>query len=189
MVTLILKSGRAVLWPIYKGTYDRKTALKSNRPDTTVSYRTHVIRWSQDLGTSIDYLESRDDINSGNLAYFGFSWGAAMGAILPALENERLKASVLLIGGLFPERSWPEVDQINFAARVKIPVLMLGGKYDHNFPLEASQLPLFRTLGTPEEHKRHVVFETGHWLPEKAAFEEIVAWLDTYLGVEGQIAE
>ena len=65
---------------------------------------------------------------------------------------------------------------------------MLGGKYDHNFPLEASQLPLFRILGTPEEHKRHVRFETGHWLPEKAASAEIVAWLDKYLGVVEQNA-
>ena len=159
------------------------------RRDTTVAYRTHVIRWYQDLGVSIDYLEDRDDIDSGNLAYFGFSWGAAMGAVLPALENERLKASLLLVGGLFPERTWPEVDQINFAARVKMPVLMLNGKYDHNFPFEESQLPLFRNLGTPERHKRHVVYETGHWLPEKAASEEIVAWLDRYLGAEKQKAK
>ena len=108
---------------------------------------------------------------------------------MPALENERLKASVLLVGGFFPERTLPEVDQINFAPRVKIPVLMLNGKYDHNFPLEASQLPLFRNLGTPEEHKRHVLFDTGHWLLEKAACEEIVAWLDRYLGARTQNAK
>jgi hypothetical protein len=74
------------------------------------------------------------------------------------------------------------VDQINFATRVTIPMLMLNGRYDWFFPLETSQLPMFRFLGTPNEHKRHVLFETGHVVPRGHQIKETLNWLDRYLG-------
>jgi hypothetical protein len=39
----------------------------------------NVIFWSKDLSRSIDYLETRQDINPNELAYEGYSWGAALG--------------------------------------------------------------------------------------------------------------
>lgn len=42
-------------------------------------------------GRTVDYLESRDDIQSDRLAYFGVSWGGRLGAIIPAVEP-RLRA-------------------------------------------------------------------------------------------------
>ena len=55
----ILKSGRAVIHPIYKSTYERQDSLKSDYADTTVFYREHVIAWAKDMRRSIDYLETR----------------------------------------------------------------------------------------------------------------------------------
>ncbi|MCX6618564.1 MAG: hypothetical protein NTZ98_21015, partial [Acidobacteria bacterium] len=77
-----------------------------------------------DMGRTVDYLETRKDIDVTRLAYYGRSWGAVMGAILPALEP-RFKGSVLVVGGLFQQGSLPEAEQINFAPRMKTPVLML----------------------------------------------------------------
>ena len=57
-----------------------------------------------------------------------------MGADVPALET-RFNASVLLGGCFSLQRPKPEVDQINFAPRVKIPTLMLNGRYDSFFPV------------------------------------------------------
>jgi eukaryotic-like serine/threonine-protein kinase len=94
----VIKSGRAVMVPIYKGTYERSDDLKNAYPKTTISYRDHVIAWSKDLGRSIDYLETRPDIDHNKLAYEGFSWGAAMGVLLPAVED-RIKVCVLLLPG------------------------------------------------------------------------------------------
>jgi hypothetical protein len=37
------------------------------------------------------------------------------------------------------EKKLPEVDEINFAPRVKVPTLMVNGRCDHFFPLETSQ--------------------------------------------------
>lgn len=94
----------------------------------------------------------------------------------------RLKVSVLLIGGFWMEKTLPEVDQINFAPRVTIPTLMLNGRYDYVFLVESSQVPLFRLLGTPAQDKRHVIYETGHAVPQGELSKETLAWLDRYLG-------
>jgi dienelactone hydrolase len=133
------------------------------------------------LGRAIDYLQTRKDIHPAKFGYFGTSWGGGLGAILPAVEP-RLKVSVLFVGGFWMEKTSPEVDQINFAPRVTIPTLMLSGRYDFIFPVESSQLPMFRLLGTPDKDKRHVIYETGHGIPQSELLKETLAWLDRYLG-------
>ncbi len=180
-IDFILKSGRAFMYPIYKGTYERSDELDSWIPNETVFYRDHVIMWAQDLSRSIDYLETRSDIDTDCLAYFGVSWGSATGAIMCAVEN-RFKASILDVGGLAFEPALPEVDQINFVPRITIPVLMLNGEYDHFFPLETSMRPMFQLLGTPPEHKRSFVYESGHGVPRIDLVNESLEWLDRYLG-------
>jgi serine/threonine protein kinase/dienelactone hydrolase len=175
------KSGRALLVPVYKGTYERRDQLKTDNPEQTALWRDHVIEWSKDLGRSLDYLQTRKDIESEKLAYFGWSWGGATGPILLAVEN-RFRAAILGSGGLEFQKALPEADQINFVPRVKVPVLMLNGRYDHFFPVESSQVPLYRLLGTPEKDKKHVLYETGHAPPRKEVIRESLDWLDKYLG-------
>ena len=101
--------------------------------------------------------------------------------MIPAIEP-RLKANVVIVGGFSLQPTLAEVDQLNYAPRVTIPTLMLNGRHDFFFPLESSQQHLFRLLGTPAEHKRHVVFETGHSVPQPQLVKEILGWLDRYLG-------
>ena len=140
-----------------------------------------MIAWSKDLGRSIDYLETRKDIDCANLAYYGYSWGAEVAPVMLAVES-RFKAAILAAGGLLNSRALPEADQINFVPRVKVPVLMVNGRYDVFFPVPLSQLVLFRLLGTPEEDKRHVIYESGHDPPLKELIRESLDWLDKYLG-------
>lgn len=104
-----------------------------------------------------------------------------MAPVVLAVEN-RFKTAVLESGGLEFQQTLPEADQINFVSRVRIPVLMLNGRYDHFFPVESSQVPLYRLLGTPEKDKRHIVYETGHAVPRKDFIRETLDWLDKYLG-------
>jgi formylglycine-generating enzyme required for sulfatase activity/dienelactone hydrolase len=177
----IVKEGRAVMYPIYKGTYERGDDLDSDYPNETTFYKDHVIMWAKDYMRSIDYLETRKDIDVNKLSYYGFSWGGVMGAIIPAIEN-RLKVSVLHVAGFCYEKALPEVDQINFITRVKIPVLMLNGKYDHYFPLDTSQRPFFKLLGTRPEDKKQIIYEAGHFVPRDQHIKETLDWLDRYLG-------
>jgi eukaryotic-like serine/threonine-protein kinase len=74
------------------------------------------------------------------------------------------------------------VSALNFAPRVRAPVLMENGRHDFIFPLDESQRPLFRLLGTPEADKKHVLFESGHVPPFPDVIRETLDWLDRYLG-------
>ena len=177
----IPKSGRALMAPIYKSTFERRDELRSDTPAPTALWRDHMIAWSKDLGRSIDYLETRKDIDRGHLAYLGLSWGSAVAPIVLAVED-RFKVAVLLSGGLQFQTALPEADEINFVSRVRIPILMVNGRYDHFFPVESSQLPLFRLLGTPAKDKKHVIYESGHAPPRKDSIHESLDWLDKYLG-------
>ncbi len=170
-----------MMFPIYKSTYERGADFKPTFPNETNLWKAHVIMWAKDLSRSIDYLQTREDIDAGNIAYFGLSWGGAMGAIIPAVEK-RIKASVLLVAGLKYQRSLPEVEPVNFLPRVKTPVLMLNGKYDFYYAYETSQIPFFKLLGTPKEDKNMIVYDGGHSVPETQMIKETLAWLDRYLG-------
>jgi len=179
----LLQSGRALIFPIYKGMYERQDDFK---PITSppAKHRDEAIKWAKDLGRTLDYLETREDIDSTKVAYFGDSMGAMEGAHLPAIEK-RIKAAILSSGGFqLMLRMRPEADPLNFAPHVTIPVLMLNGLYDNTFfPLESSQRPFFHFLGTPDNDKKHVAYEGGHGaFPRPDAVRECLDWLDRYLG-------
>ncbi len=186
--SFLVEEGRALLLPSYKSTYQRTKGLQASRPNLSVSYRDHVIAWGQEFQRCVDYLSSRPDIDAGKLGYLGFSWGAVMGTMLPAVER-RLQASVLLHGGMNMEQMRSEVDKLHFLPRVKVPTLMINNRNDFVFDYHTSQLQAFRLLGVAEEHKRHVVYEgggPGHWTPRSLVKQESLAWFDRYLGpVEG----
>jgi len=175
-VDFLMKSGRAVLYPIYKGTYERGPVPVAG----AAAARDLAVQRSKDLGRAIDYLTTRPDIDAARIGYYGISLGATLGVLLTAIEP-RFHASVLLSGGIRPVTRLPEVDPKNFAPRVKVPTLMVNGREDFAFPLETSQRPLFRLLGAP--HKHHAIFEGGHIpLLLHSMIKEILDWLDRYLG-------
>ncbi len=179
----IVKSGRALIVPFYKGTYERRLEKSFYTPDGIQSRNLYVQR-SQDLRKSIDYLQTRSDIDIDKLAYVGFSWGALMGPVMIAPED-RFKVGVFLIGGICACKRHPTSDPANFAPRVKIPILMINGTDDSVFPYETAQKPMFNLLGTAESHKKHIRFPGGHgiaWEYHKQCNQEVVKWLDRYLG-------
>ena len=182
IIDIFVMNGRAVLYPIYKGTYERYEDLKTNSSETK-EYADYVIQLVNDARRSVDYLSTRDDINTQALAYVGYSWGGRLGPVVLTLEP-RLRAGIFLAGGLGAIAPRPEVDPLNYSPRVKVPVLMVNGAYDVIFPLEDSQKPLFSLLGTSGEDKKHVVYETGHAFGRyrNQATAEMLAWLDRYLG-------
>ena len=180
-IDFILKSGRAVVYPIYKGTHERHDDLKSDLQEPTVFYKDHVIMWRKDIGRTIDYLETRKDILPNKIGFLGWSWGGFMGGIYPAIEK-RIKAVVLNVGGMEMHKALPEADQINFLPRLTQPVLMLNGKHDMFFPLETSQKPMYDLLGTPKENKKIIIYESGHLVPRTEFVKETLIWYDKYIG-------
>src|SRR5205807_8206814 len=96
--------------------------------------------------------------------------------------EERISVAVLTVGGMDMEKALQEVDQINYLPRITQPVLMLNGTYDMYFPVESSQKPVFRLLGTPQAQKKMLGYSSGNLVAPTEFIKETLAWLDTYLG-------
>jgi len=180
-VDYAIKSGRALLYPIYQGTYER-VAPKQARPGDIEDLQL-VIQRSKEVRRSVDYLATRPEIDTSQLAYLGVSMGTAYGVIFTALED-RFRTVVFLDGGFFLGPARRGRDQVDFAPRITKPVLMVNGKYDSTFSPQRSQEPLLRMLGTPAADKRRVALDTPHDISQQkdALSKEVLAWLDKYLG-------
>jgi len=184
LLSPILRSGRAVIYPVFKSTFERGDALDSDYQSSTTFYRDHVLMWAKDLGRTLDWVETRPDLDAKRVAYYGASWGAFLGPVMLAVED-RFNVALLVGGGLESEECLPEVDPFNFLGLVHQPVLMVNGRYDFFFPVEETQVPMFKLLGTPAKDKRHLVLEAGHVPPNDVLSKEVLDWLDRYLGPPG----
>jgi hypothetical protein len=180
-LSFLLHDGRAVLFPIYKGTFERVDPKFVNIPRESRLNTEYYIAVIKELRRCIDYLETRPDIDSGKTAYLGFSWGGWLGAVIPAVE-ERLKVSILKAGGMRWRGERPEISLINYVTRVKHPTLMLNGRYDMTFPYDTTVKPMFDLLGTPKEDKVLKLYDTDHFIPRNEFIKETLAWLDKYFG-------
>jgi len=149
----IIRSGRAVLLPVYKGAYERHVETTEG-PNV---WRDLTIQRTKDFFRSVDYLEARQDIDHDRIGFYGVSAGASIAPRLLGLEK-RIKVAAWLF------RS------------------MINGKYDFDTPLNTCQIPMFRLLGTPPKDKRHALFDTGHIPPRNEMIKETLDWLDHYLG-------
>ena len=179
-ISFIVKNGRAVVFPIYKGTFERGP-FKARATGYSARQELETgIEMVRDFKRSIDYLETRPDIDSKRLAFAGLGMGGMFGPIIPAVED-RLKVNIIYAAGLSIGFR-PEITDINYLPRVKIPTLMLNGKYDMIFPYETSAKPMFDLLGTPKGQKVLKVYDTDHNIPRNELIKETLAWLDRYLG-------
>ena len=169
--------GRALVVPVWAGSCGRFDAL----PRTRQMRRAAIRAWREDLGRTLDYLDSREDVKTGEYGFFGWSYGGSSAVPLLALED-RLKTAILLSGG-FPGTELPEIaDPINYLSRTTLPVLMLAGRFDGIRPIQTNQQIFFDMLGTPAEDKKLVTFEAGHGpLPRVPLLRAVADWLDLYL--------
>jgi dienelactone hydrolase len=175
----LMATGRAVALPVFLGSMDRSDGFRYRMQDATHAYRDHVIAWGKELGRTLDYLETRDDIDTSSFGYYGFSWGARMGAIMLAL-HPRLTAAVLHSGGLSPIPVQPEADPFNYLSRVGQPVLMLNSKFDNVYPIETAVRPYFEGLGSAEKDLKETT--GGHFIARNTLVRETLSWFDHYLG-------
>ena len=177
----ILQSGRAVIYPIYEDTYERRVKFYLPSGSQSIELTTD---WYKDAARSLDYLATRPDIDNNRLAYLGVSMGSAEGVILTTLLQDRLRTAIFLDGGFFLDKPPTGGDQADFAPRMKKPVLMVNGRYDFTFSVNNAQNPLFAMLGTPEQDKKHVILETPHDVTEQRPqlTKAVLDWLDHYLG-------
>src|SRR5262249_14392371 len=81
----VVKAGRALVLPMYKGMYERRLSSPIDGPNAV---RELTIQQMKDLRRSVDYLETRTDVDHARLAYFGVSYGGYKGPVALALEPQ-----------------------------------------------------------------------------------------------------
>ncbi|MDX1647335.1 MAG: protein kinase [Longimicrobiales bacterium] len=176
----IPESGRALAYPVLKGTYERGYARPA-RGDVEVRQR--YVWMIQDLMRTVDFVEEAPELDTDALAYMGLSYGAEL-AVPVALEK-RFDALVLIGGALDP--GWlgsvpEEAAPWNFVSRITTPTLLINGQYDFMHPYEEGQVPFFEAIDVPEEDKEFVVLPTGHLPPNNEVIRHSLRWLDQRLG-------
>jgi len=177
----IVKSGRALIWPAYKGSMNRITDMNvtfPSTPDHLRRFRQVLSNWTVDTSRTIDYLQSREEFSKENIYYTGMSYGALFTPHVLLFED-RFKAAVLYVGGAYTNIP-PMLDGKNHLPRLEIPMLLLNGKQDYLVP-EIAPNTMYNSIGTPTEDKRLVFYDAGHWpLPRNQMIKETLAWLDKY---------
>ena len=180
-VDFLIKNGRAIVFPIIAGTYERKNASENDCKNWRVCDKNNAIKFVQEFQKTLDYLETRSDIDMGKIAFIGKSAGATRGPMPMAVEP-RFKAGIYHLGGLQNFKPFPEVDVFNYCPRVTQPVLMLHGRFDPSRPYKESLLPTYELLGTLEKDKDLKLYNEAHMVPKKEFIKESLAFLDRYFG-------
>ena len=178
----IVSGGRALVIPIWAGSYERFVPLPRDAAAQWDRDRRGPLDRQSDLATTLDYLATRDDIDVGAAGYLGLCQGSAFIAPPLLAVEGRLKAAALISGGIWVTPSHPMSEAINYAPHITVPVLMINGRYDTVFPYEL-QRRFFDLLATPATAKRHVVYDEAHLVVlGNQGKREVSDWFDRYLG-------
>jgi predicted esterase len=175
-IDFFLKGGRALIWPVYYSTYGRGDIEVENWQTRRQVYSYRMI----DAQIACDYIETRNDMDKDRIAFAGVSWGGFIAPYILAIE-ERIKLGILILFGVQSSDEYPWYDQINYLPRVKIPMLLLAGRYDPDYSMKQQQA-FYDFLGTPENEKEWKIYESTHYIPRKDLINESLNWLDKYFG-------
>ena len=83
----LIKSGRALMYPVYKGRYERRSAAVA--VPGSIADRDLTIQQYMDFERSLDYLDTRSGIAHDRLGYYGVSQGGWIGPIALAEPESR----------------------------------------------------------------------------------------------------
>jgi dienelactone hydrolase len=123
-----------------------------------------------DYRRAIDFLATRDDIDTDRVGILGYSMGGHMTFILGAVEP-RVKAVVACV---VPATAGMPMAAIQFARDLGAqPLLMLMGRQDQFYTVEQAQALFDRVPGAA---KTLHFFDSGHSLPESYT-SEAVDWI------------
>jgi dipeptidyl aminopeptidase/acylaminoacyl peptidase len=160
------------------------------------------VRLIVDIRRAVDYLISRSDVDRNRIAYWGLSYGGAMGALVAGVEP-RFKTLILTVadGGLVNHFTGPEdansmfdpiscqdkrawisallpIEPIRFIGLASAPLLMQSGRSDDLVPsADAERLQRFAPA-----NKKILWYNAGHGLPPQAHTDRL-NWLREHIGL------
>jgi hypothetical protein len=167
--------------------------------------RAEQIQLIKDLQRAVDVLRALPNVDGGRIAYLGFSYGGAMGALFVGIEK-RLKAAVLVVGdgGLVSHMTGPEdvnvmaglscgsrvnwframgpVEPIRFIPHASpTPLLLQSGRLDNLVPVADAEA-LHAAAPDPKTIRWYAA---GHGLDLQAAWDRH-DWLHEKIGLDAR---
>lgn len=142
-------------------------------------HRDLLREWIEDLRRGVDYLKTREDIDSKRIVFWNDST-TDIGVLTAALET-RYAAAIFRGAGFEPNRM-RLADDVNpgvFAPFIRGPKLLLHGKYDEQNPVNTMGRPVYDAM---RGDKKWIVFDGGHIAPPEVSLPAILPWLDEKLG-------
>jgi dienelactone hydrolase len=164
--------------------------------------RAEQIQVNKELQRAVDVLRSRPNVDDDRIAFVGFSWGGATGALFVGIER-RLKAAALVVGhgGQVSHATGPEgfksisglpcarrvawiramapIEPIRFVGHANVPLLLQNGTLDHLIPVaDAAELH----AAAPEPRTIRW-YDAGHSLSLQAQMDRH-EWLNGQIGLD-----
>jgi len=164
--------------------------------------RTEQIQVIKDLQRAVDVLRARPNVDAGRIAFVGFSWGGATGALFVGIER-RLKTAALVVGhgGQVSHATGPEgfklisafpcarrvawiramapIEPIRFVGHANVPLLLQNGTSDPFIP-SADAAELHAAAPQPKTVRW---YDAGHSLGQQALYDRH-AWLVETIGID-----
>ncbi len=111
----VLKSGRALAIVAFDSTFERSWSA-ARRAATPLADRNRLLlaHWRQEIGRTLDYLATREDIAADRVGWYGVSYGAQTMMPLLALEP-RIGTAVLDGGGIYLLGLPPAEEPFNYS--------------------------------------------------------------------------
>lgn len=135
-----------------------------------------VVQGARDYRRALDFVATRDDVDSSRIGLIGYSMGGLQAFILSAVEP-RICATVACVTPSLAGDSTPIAPKDYAGGIVDRPFLMLMGNADGMCrPQHARELLAM----IPGDRSKLKFFEAGHKLPVKYV-DDARAWLETHL--------
>jgi dienelactone hydrolase len=168
----------------------------------TAQDRAEQIRVIKDLQRAVDVLRSRPNVDDDRVAFVGFSWGGATGALFVGIER-RLRTAVLVVGhgGQVSHATGPvgsklvaglpcarrvawiramaPIEPIRFVGNANVPLLLQNGRFDEYVPVYEAE-ELHAAAPQPKEVRW---YQSGHTLPQQARVDGH-GWLHERIGLD-----
>jgi serine/threonine protein kinase/formylglycine-generating enzyme required for sulfatase activity len=176
-----IRGGRAVFGVVLEGYNERLLPAGVNRPaESTIEFADFTANRIIDLRRGLDYLETRPDIETTRMAAMAPSAGSVLGLILGAIET-RYRAIVFIGAGLPASYRAivTDANPIYFTPHIRIPKLVIQGRYDEDTPLRSASEPMMKLMVEP---KRLTIYDGGHVPSVETTMNASSAWLDENLG-------
>jgi hypothetical protein len=179
---VIVRDGRALIWPVYTGTHERFDRKWTQQDDAFIAgaARGHRLR-RDEVGRVIDYLIDSPEFDGSRISLIARGYGATFGAHSILALEPRIRTAVLW-NPLYRKNLNPVINPATYWPRVTQPVLAASGR-DHHGQKHVLPEFLMPVIGTASDDKLLKIYDGSSWpLPRPELLSDTIGWLDRYLG-------